>query len=81
MRASDSVKPEFKDITGLHYNWGGDEHGILTLAQDSGIALGDKVQVVVPHCDPTVNLYDVYHPMRDGQVAELWPIAGRGKSQ
>jgi D-serine deaminase-like pyridoxal phosphate-dependent protein len=45
------------------------------------IGLGDKLQVMVPHCDPTVNLYDYYHPYRDGRVTELWPISGRGKSQ
>ncbi len=80
--ASDSVKPEFKDITGLHYNWGGDEHGICRIDNPSReVRVGDKFQLIVSHCDPTVNLYDYYYPHRNGIVEELWPIAGRGKSQ
>jgi len=45
------------------------------------IRLGDKLPIVTPHCDPTVNLYDYYFPHRDGVVSEIWPIAARGKSQ
>jgi 3-hydroxy-D-aspartate aldolase len=80
--ASDTVKPQFKDIEGVDFNWGGDEHGIILLNNPSvEIKLGDKLPVVTPHCDPTVNLYDYYFPHRDGVVSEIWPIAARGKSQ
>jgi D-serine deaminase-like pyridoxal phosphate-dependent protein len=80
--ASDSGVPELRDVAGVVYKWGGDEHGILVLeAPSRPIELGDVVTLVVPHCDPTVNLYDVYHPYRDGRVSELWPITARGKSQ
>ena len=80
--ASDSVLPEFRDISGVTYRWGGDEHGIILLDKPSRkMNLGDKMQMMVSHCDPTVNLYDYYHPVRDGQVHELWPIAARGCSQ
>lgn len=80
--ASDTVKPQFKDIEGVDFNWGGDEHGIILLNNPSvEIRLGDKLPIVTPHCDPTVNLYDYYFPHRDGVVSEIWPIAARGKSQ
>ncbi|MDA7727117.1 hypothetical protein N8881_10055, partial [Pseudomonadales bacterium] len=80
--ASDTVKPQFKDIEGVDFNWGGDEHGIVLLNNPSvEIRLGDKLPIVTPHCDPTVNLYDYYFPHRDGVVSEIWPIAARGKSQ
>ena len=80
--ASDTVKPQFKDVEGVDFNWGGDEHGIIVLNNPSvEIQLGDKLPVVTPHCDPTVNLYDYYFPHRDGVVSEIWPIAARGKSQ
>ena len=80
--ATDTVKPELRAWGHVGYNWGGDEHGILALGEPpAAIALGDKVEVFVPHCDPTVNLYDAYHPYRNGRVEEIWPIAGRGKSQ
>jgi D-serine deaminase-like pyridoxal phosphate-dependent protein len=45
------------------------------------IAVGDKVRLTIPHCDPTVNLYDHLHAARGEQVLEVWPIAGRGRSQ
>jgi len=80
--ASDTVKPQFKDVEGVDFNWGGDEHGIILLNNPSmEISLGDKLPVITPHCDPTVNLYDYYFPHRDGMVSEIWPIAARGKSQ
>jgi D-serine deaminase-like pyridoxal phosphate-dependent protein len=80
--SADSGVPDVWDVTGVTYKWGGDEHGILVLESPSRpIELGDQVTLVVPHCDPTVNLYDVLHPYRDGRVEELWPISARGKSQ
>ncbi len=80
--ASDKMVPEFRDVEGVIYHWGGDEHGIIQLTNPSKeISLGDKLAMLVPHCDPTVNLYDYYYPVRDGKVEELWPIAARGRSQ
>lgn len=80
--ASDDALPEFRDITGVTYRWGGDEHGIILLEKPSRkMKLGDKMEMMVSHCDPTVNLYDYYHPVRDGLVHELWPVAARGRSQ
>ena len=80
--ATDTVKPALRDWPEVAFHWGGDEHGMLGLGEPpADIGLGDKLQVMVPHCDPTVNLYDYYHPYRDGRVTELWPISGRGKSQ
>lgn len=80
--ATDTAYPEFRDVEGVKYHFGGDEHGIIQLNNPSvAINLGDKLPVITPHCDPTVNLYDYYYPYRDGVVEELWPISARGKSQ
>ena len=80
--ASDKMAPEFRDVEGVVYHWGGDEHGIVQLSNPSkNIALGDKLEVLTPHCDPTVNLHDFYFPYRDGMVREVWPITARGLSQ
>ena len=76
------AKPEFRDVQGALYHYGGDEHGIIQFTDGQRpLQLGDKAELLVSHCDPTVNLYDFYHPYRNGQVAELWPISARGKSQ
>lgn len=80
--ATDAGKPEFRTAKGIQYNFGGDEHGMCRITDpDAGVKLGDKFELLAPHCDPTVNLYDYYHPYRDGKVEELWPITARGASQ
>lgn len=58
----------------------GDEHGAL-IAPDHTFRLGDLVTLAVPHCDPTVNLYDAYHVVRDGTLIDIWPITARGCSR
>lgn len=58
----------------------GDEHGAL-IAPDHAFRLGDLVSLQVPHCDPTVNLYDAYHVVRDGALIDIWPVSARGRSR
>ena len=43
--------------------------------------LGDLVTLGAPHCDPTVNLYEAYHVVQGDVLRDIWPIAGRGRSQ
>jgi len=67
--------PESKSITGCKYHFAGDEHGILELSDPSReIRLGDRLEFIVPHCDPNVNLYDFVHCIRDGRVESVWEI-------
>lgn len=80
--AADHETPQLRDVDGVSYSWGGDEHGILQFNNPSRrIEVGDKVLLIASHCDPTVNLYDHYYPYRNEMVSELWPIAARGRSQ
>lgn len=58
----------------------GDEHGAL-IAPDHPFRIGDRVSLTVPHCDPTVNLYDAYHVVRDGTLIDIWPVSARGRSR
>lgn len=58
----------------------GDEHGAL-IAPDHPFKIGDRVTLAAPHCDPTVNLYDYYHVVRDGTLVAIWPISARGRSR
>ena len=75
-------KPEFRRLEGLKYYYGGDEHGIVIFKTDARpLQVGDKAQLIISHCDPTVNLYDYYHIVQDGRVKQLWPISARGCSQ
>jgi 3-hydroxy-D-aspartate aldolase len=71
-------KPEAKSWPGLIYNRGGDEFGILTVEGNSKLPrLGDRLEFLVPHCDPTANLYDRIYAVRGENVEEIWPIMAR----
>ena len=80
--ASDKMAPEFRDVEGVIYHWGGDEHGIVRLDNPSvEVELGGKFKLITPHCDPTVNLHDYYYLVREEAVHELWPVSTKGCSQ
>jgi D-serine deaminase-like pyridoxal phosphate-dependent protein len=66
---------------GAAYFFFGDEQGGITYPRDGALLKpGDVVSCVVPHCDPTVNLYDAYHCVRGDTLEAIWPIEGRGRS-
>ena len=77
-----SFTPEARGIEGLVDTWGGDEHGRLNIAKASRqVNVGDRIEFVIPHCDPSVNLYDRIFGVRKDQVESIWKIAARGMSQ
>jgi D-serine deaminase-like pyridoxal phosphate-dependent protein len=60
---------------GLKYRFGGDEFGYLELDGASSLpALGQKIEMVPPHCDPTANLYDTIYACRGDMVEAVWPL-------
>jgi 3-hydroxy-D-aspartate aldolase len=78
----DDPTPLVKGVTGVSYSLSGDEHGKIALENPSReIKLGDKLELIITHCDPAVNLYDQYHCIRDDRLEAVWEITGRGKSQ
>jgi 3-hydroxy-D-aspartate aldolase len=60
----------------------GDEHAAL-IAPGIGNELqpGDPVSLTVPHCDPTVNLYDHYHIVAGDTLIDIWPVSARGRAR
>lgn len=74
--------PEAKGVNGITYRWAGDEHGSLTLGDGApAVKNGDRMEFLVTHCDPTVNLYDRIFALRGDQVEAVWAVSARGKSQ
>jgi 3-hydroxy-D-aspartate aldolase len=66
---------------GAKYFFFGDEQGGVFFSPDAGnLTRGDQIACVVPHCDPTVNLYSHYHVVRGDVLEALWPVDGRGRS-
>ena len=65
---------------GAHYEHFGDEHGRIVFAgANERLAVGAALECIVPHCDPTVNLYDHYHCVRGETLVDIWPIEARGR--
>ena len=60
------------------YAFFGDEHGKLFCAGQRP-ALGDRVEFITPHCDPTVNLHDAYHVVDGDTLVAIWPVDARGR--
>lgn len=62
----------------------GDEHGSLSWEEGSsvqGLTVGDRVEMIPSHIDPTINLHDVYYAYRNGVIEEIWKVDSRGKVQ
>ena len=67
--------PEAANLPGSTCRWGGDEF-LYVEVDDSANAprLGDKLEFIPPHCDPTVNLYSAIYACRGGEVEAVWPV-------
>lgn len=57
------------------YKYFGDEFGKVP---GEKLKLGAKVELVTPHCDPTVNMHDFYHCVRGNVLEEIWRVDARG---
>lgn len=55
-----------------------DEHATISLPPGSAVAVGDRVQLLPSHIDPTVNLHDVFYVIEGERVVDVWPIEARG---
>jgi D-serine deaminase-like pyridoxal phosphate-dependent protein len=67
---------------GMDYNAGSDEFGSITFKEaGKSYKMGDKLELIVPHCDPVVNLYDYIYATRKDRVEAVWEVTARGHSQ
>lgn len=74
--------PIVKGQTGMRYTSGSDEFGTLRYDDNASRSyeVGDKLEVIVSHCDPVVNLYDQMYAIRKDKVEAVWQISARGMS-
>jgi len=83
--ATDADAPLIHDGApdGAGYFFFGDEQGgvLFANAEKDHLTRGAALTCVVPHCDPTVNLYDWYHVVQGDALVDLWPVDARGASQ
>ena len=71
-----------KGETGLAYTSGSDEFGSLRYEENASrtYKVGEKLELIVSHCDPVVNLYNHMYAIRNDRVEAIWQIAARGMS-
>ena len=62
-------------VTGL---W--EHHAVAVTGAGPRPAVGDRVVVIPNHVCTVVNLVDELHVVRDGQVADRWPVDARGRN-
>lgn len=74
----DHGNPAVKGIEGAVVTALNDEHAIIALPEDSRLEIGDRIELLPSHTDPTVNLHDVFYVVDGGRVVDVWPIAARG---
>ncbi|HLJ86649.1 MAG TPA: DSD1 family PLP-dependent enzyme [Candidatus Angelobacter sp.] len=65
----------------LEYKFFGDEFGRLSGSSKNPFAAGDRIEFETPHCDPTIDRYDVLHLVRGDVLVEIAQVEGRGRSQ
>ena len=68
---------------GMDYSASSDEFGAIRFVSppSKDYKIGDRLEVIVPHCDPVVNEYDEMYGIRKDRVEVVWRVDGRGKSQ
>ena len=68
---------------GMTYNAGSDEFGGIrwTSPPSKAYEIGDKLELIVPHCDPAVNEYNQIYGIRGDKVETVWDVTARGCSQ
>ena len=71
-----------KGESGISYSSGSDEFGTVRYEENASrtYKVAEKIELIVSHCDPVVNLYDHMYAIRNNQVEAIWPIAARGMS-
>lgn len=81
--ATDGPMPEplGEAWAGSSYRFFGDEHGMVTRPRHRAVARGERVEFTAPHCDPTIDRYDLLHLVRGDVLVDLVRVEGRGASQ
>jgi D-serine deaminase-like pyridoxal phosphate-dependent protein len=76
-----ATKPMIISHPNLAYDWDyfGDEHGKVTANDNKLPKLGEVLELVVAHCDPTINLFDHFYITENDIVVDRWDIDLRGK--
>jgi D-serine deaminase-like pyridoxal phosphate-dependent protein len=59
----------------------GDEQGLVTSGAGPAFRRGERLELVPPHCDPTIDKHDVIWLVHDDVVVDVINVTARGRSQ
>ena len=79
--ATDGPLPKLQGeaFVSARYELYGDEYGRIILGPGQcAPPVGTCVELVTPHCDPTVNLHDHLHVVAGDALVDIWRIDARG---
>lgn len=76
--SKDHGYPAVKGIDGAVVTALNDEHATLALPAGANVAVGDLIELLPSHTDPTINLHDVFYVVDGDRVIDIWPIGARG---
>jgi D-serine deaminase-like pyridoxal phosphate-dependent protein len=67
-------------IVGYNYEarYYAEEHALFDVAGSVTLQVGDQARLACGYAPTTVNLHDVFYAVRDGRVAQVWPVFPRG---
>jgi D-serine deaminase-like pyridoxal phosphate-dependent protein len=72
--------PRVKNLPGASVvSYSSEEHLKINVPPDSGLRVGDRLEIIPSHGCTTSNLYSEFVLHRNGVVTGHWPIEGRGK--
>ncbi len=70
--------PRVRGLEGASVASLNDEHATIAVPAASLVRVGQRVQLLPSHTDPTVNLHDVFYAVDGERVIDVWPISARG---
>jgi 3-hydroxy-D-aspartate aldolase len=79
--SQDHGMPDVRGIPGATVTFLADEHATIAVPADSELKVGDRIQLVPSHIDPTINLHDVFYALEGDTVIGRWPIEARGYAE
>jgi D-serine deaminase-like pyridoxal phosphate-dependent protein len=77
----DHGNPDVRDVEGANLLFLSDEHASIIVPPDCPLQIGDRVQLVPSHIDPTINLHDVIYAVEGERVVDVWAISARGYAE